>query len=101
LNNCFGAASFNHVFVIIRAKGFQKLKALSKYFLLFVNGGFEIIMSHFSGSYSKKSFHSSIWLAITCHPPILSCFTNSLSFLSKGHQIIFHAGIYFKIGFTQ
>ena len=43
LNIYLGAESFNQAFVMIKAKGLLKLKALSKYFLLFVKGGFETI----------------------------------------------------------
>ena len=58
---------------------------------------FDMIISHSSGSYSKKSCPLSIWEYTIGS---LICLTNSLSSLSNGHHTILPSGIYLSIGST-
>jgi len=99
LNSCFGAESLSRVLLISKANGFPNDNALSNILRLFVNGGLLIIISHFSGSYSKKSCQLSICEYVTSNHSSFNSFTKLLSFVSNGHRIVLYSYIIFILSF--
>ena len=71
-----------------RANGLPSCRQRSQNFRFPLYGGLEIMASQCSGSYSKKSCPSSMWLCTTLNPWRRNTCTNWLSALSNGHQII-------------
>ena len=71
-----------------RANGLPSCRQRSQNFRLPLYGGLEIIASQCSGSYVKKSCPSSMWLCTTLNPCARNTWTNWLSALSNGHQMI-------------